>query len=186
MGAEGNADIVLRPSRDDDVARIREIYAYHVLNGFASFEEVPPTVEDMAGRRRDVLAKGLPYIVAESGGKLLGYAYANHYRTRSAYRFTLENSVYLDQAAVGRGIGRKLLDAVIEECAALGYRQMIAVIGDSAHKASITLHERAGFKVIGVLPAVGFKFGRWVDSVLMQRALGPGADSLPTEIKKRP
>lgn len=181
---DNNTSATLRPSRDIDVPRIRDIYAHHVLNGLASFEEVPPTVEEVASRRRDVLRKGLPYIVAEIEGAVLGYAYANHYRQRSAYRFTLENSVYIDQAAIGRGIGGLLLVNIIQQCTSLGYRQMVAVIGDSGHKASIALHERAGFKRIGILPSVGFKFGRWVDSVLMQRPLGPGDSSLPVEIER--
>jgi phosphinothricin acetyltransferase len=176
--------IAIRASRDEDVPRIHEIYAYHVLHGLASFEEVTPTVEDMAARRRDIIARGLPHLVAGIDGLVLGYAYAGPYRTRSAYRFTLENSVYIAQDAIGRGIGRRLLDAIIERCTELGYRQMIAVIGDSQHRASIGLHERAGFRRIGTLPSVGFKFGRWVDSVLMQRSLGPGNSEPPTEIKR--
>jgi L-amino acid N-acyltransferase YncA len=176
--------VAIRVSRDEDVPRIHEIYSYHVLHGLASFEEVAPTVEDMAARRRDIIARGLPHLVAEADGLILGYAYAGPYRTRSAYRFTLENSVYIAQDAIGRGIGRRLLDAVIERCTELGYRQMIAVIGDSQHQASIGLHERAGFRRIGTLPSVGFKFGRWVDSVLMQRSLGPGDSEPPREIKR--
>jgi phosphinothricin acetyltransferase len=182
MSAPGNEAVSLRLSRDEDVARIHAIYAWHVLNGLASFEEVAPTIEDMAARRRDVLAKGLPYVAAVLDGDVVGYAYASTYRARSAYRFTLEDSVYIDRTAIGRGIGRRLLDHIIEQCTALGYRQMIAVIGDSGHTASIVLHERAGFRQVGLLPSVGFKFGRWVDSVLMQRPLGPGDGTLPREI----
>jgi L-amino acid N-acyltransferase YncA len=180
MASESRTSVEIRPSRDEDVPRIREIYAHHVMHGLASFEEVPPSVEDMAGRRRDLLARGLPYLVAEADGMVLGYAYAGPYRTRSAYRFTLENSVYIAQDAIGRGVGRRLLSELIERCTALGYRQMIAVIGDSNHKASIGLHEQAGFRRIGTIEAVGFKFGRWVDSVLMQKALGPGATEPPS------
>jgi L-amino acid N-acyltransferase YncA len=176
--------VVVRDSRDGDVTHIHAIYAYHVLHGLASFEEIAPSLDDMAARRRDVLMKGLPYVVAESDGIVLGYAYANFYRPRSAYRFTVEDSVYIAENAVGRGIGRRLLACLIERCTALGYRQMVAVIGDSGHKASIGLHERAGFQRVGLLPSVGFKFGRWVDSVLMQRPLGPGDTAAPVEVQK--
>jgi L-amino acid N-acyltransferase YncA len=171
--------VTIRDARDADVAPIRDIYAHHVLNGLASFEEVPPSIEEMLRRRQDILGKGLPYYVAEAGGRVLGYAYANHYRPRIAYRFTLEDSVYVDPDAIGRGVGKLLLDTVLAGATALGYRQMIAVIGDSDHQASIGLHRRAGFQLIGILPAVGFKFGRWVDSVLMQRSLGEGSATKP-------
>jgi phosphinothricin acetyltransferase len=173
---------ILRDSRDADVAAIQAIYAHHVLTGLASFEEVPPSVAEMARRRADVLSRGLPSYVAEAEGRVLGYAYASSYRPRIGYRFTLEDSVYLAPDAIGRGIGRRLLDRLIERATALGYRQMVAVIGDSDHRASIGLHRNAGFQLIGTLPAVGFKFGRWVDSVLMQRPLGAGSTSLPTEL----
>lgn len=163
---------------------VHAIYAHHVLHGLASFEEIAPSLDEMATRRRDVLAKGLPYVVAEGGGAVLGYAYANHYRPRSAYRFTLEDSVYIANDAIGRGIGRQLLSHIIERCTALGYRQMIAIIGDSGHKASIGLHEQAGFRRIGIFPSVGFKLGRWVDSVLMQRPLGLGDAAAPVELRK--
>jgi L-amino acid N-acyltransferase YncA len=174
----------IRVSRDTDIARVHNIYSHHVRHGLASFEEIPPSPEEMARRRQDVLSRGLPYLVAEADGGVMGYAYAGPYRTRSAYRFTLEDSVYIASEAIGRGIGRQLLSAVIERCTGLGYRQMIAIIGDSTHKASIGLHEQAGFRRIGVLPSVGFKFGRWVDSVLMQRPLGPGDTVLPVEFPK--
>jgi L-amino acid N-acyltransferase YncA len=173
------AALTIRDARDADVARIRDIYAHHVLHGLASFEEQPPSLEEMARRRQDLLGKALPCFVAEAEGRVLGYAYANHYRPRIAYRFTLEDSVYIDPDAIGRGVGRRLLDALLARATALGYRQMVAVIGDSDHQASIGLHRRAGFELIGILPAVGFKFGRWVDSVLMQRALGAGSATLP-------
>ena len=179
MNAETKSIVTVRGSREADLARIHEIYAHHVLNGLASFEEAPPPVEEMARRRADVLGKGLPHYVAEADGLVLGYAYANHYRPRSAYRYTLEDSIYIAPDAVGRGVGRVLLQAVIERTTALGYRQLVAVIGDSGHAASIGLHRQAGFALIGILPAVGFKFGRWVDIVLMQRALGEGSASLP-------
>lgn len=171
--------VMIRPSRDGDVAEIAEIYRYHVLHGFASFEEVPPDPDELASRRRDILARGLPYLVAEHSGRVLGYCYAAPYRLRSAYRFTLEDSIYLDQAEVGRGLGRALLATVLDRCAELGYRQMVAVIGGSDTWPSIRLHAALGFTRSGVLPAVGFKFGSWVDIVLMQRALGPGSTTAP-------
>lgn len=170
---------LIRPSRDADLSAIQAIYAHHVLTGSASFEEEAPPLEDMARRRAAVLDAGLPYLVAEHEGVVLGYAYAGPYRPRRAYRFTVEDSVYLAPEAAGRGIGRALLSALILRCEASGYRQMVAVIGDSANAASIGLHRSLGFEPVGVLRAAGFKFGRWVDSVLMQRALGEGSGSLP-------
>lgn len=169
----------VRDSRPEDLPAIQAIYAHHVLTGLATFEEVPPDVEEMGRRRADVLGRGLPYLVAEEDGRVLGYAYAGPYRLRSAYRFAVEDSIYIDPAAVGRGLGVALLSAVVEAATAAGCRQMIAVIGDSANAASIGVHRRLGFEHVGVLRAVGFKFGRWVDSVLMQRTLGPGAETLP-------
>jgi L-amino acid N-acyltransferase YncA len=169
----------IRPSRDEDIDAIAAIYGYHVLHGVASFEEVPPAADEIARRRAAILAHGLPYLVAERGLRLVGYCYAGPFRPRAGYRYTLEDSVYIAADEVGRGIGRLLLDSVVARCAELGYRQMIAVIGGSETVASIRLHERLGFAHAGVLPAVGFKFGRWIDIVLMQRALGPGAATLP-------
>lgn len=171
--------IAIRPSRDEDVAAIAAIYAHHVLHGLASFEEVPPAAAEMARRRADILAHGLPYLVAERAGRVLGYCYAGLYRTRICYRYSLEDSIYIDADEVGRGLGRALLTQVMERSAALGYRQMVAVIGGSDTWPSIRLHERLGFARVGVLPAIGFKFGAWVDTVLMQRALGPGATIPP-------
>jgi L-amino acid N-acyltransferase YncA len=179
MSAEG---VVIRPSRETDVPEITAIYAFHVLHGLASFEELPPDVDDIASRRRDIVGHGLPYLIAERSARVLGYCYASPYRTRSAYRFTLEDSIYIDQAEVGHGLGRALLAAVLDHCAELGYRQMVAVIGGSDTWPSIRLHAALGFTRIGVLPAVGFKFGSWVDIVLMQRALGPGETTAPPEI----
>jgi L-amino acid N-acyltransferase YncA len=170
-------ELLIRPSQDADVAAITAIYAHHVLNGVASFEDVPPDAAEMARRRVEVLARGLPYLVAERGGRVIGYCYAGLYRPRSAYRFSLEDSIYIDAAELGRGIGRALLGRVIEAAAALGYRQMVAVIGGSDQWPSIGLHRALGFAQVGLLPAVGWKFGGWVDTVLMQRALGEGAES---------
>lgn len=170
---------IIRPSRDEDVAAIAAIYGYHVLHGVASFEEEPPAVEEIARRRGAILAHGLPYLVAERAGKVIGYCYAGPFRPRSGYRFTLEDSIYIDAGETGRGIGRSLLQPLLGQCAELGYRQMVAVIGGQETVASIRLHEALGFVHCGVLPAVGFKFGRWVDIVLMQRPLGAGQSILP-------
>ena len=170
---------IIRPSRDDDVPAITAIYAYHVLHGLASFEEVPPPPDEIARRRAAILEHGLPYFVAERQGRVVGYTYAGPFRPRISYRYTLEDSIYVDAAEVGRGIGRALLPPLLARCAELGYRQMVAVIGGRETVASIRLHEALGFTHMGVLKAVGFKFGRWVDTVLMQRALGPGDSTLP-------
>jgi phosphinothricin acetyltransferase len=169
---------MIRPARDEDLAPIQAIYAHHVLTGLATFEEVPPDAPEIARRRAELLARGLPFLVAEAEGTVLGYAYAGPYRDRPAYRYCLEDSIYLAPDAVGRGVGQRLLAALIEGCTALGYRQMVAVIGDSGNAASIAVHARAGFRHVGTFRAVGFKFGRWVDTVLMQRPLGPG-DAAP-------
>ena len=170
---------VIRDSVAADVAQVQEIYAHHVLHGLASFEEIPPDVAEIAKRREAVLELGLPYIVAESEGKIVGYAYASLYRTRSAYRHTLEDSVYVREGFAGRGIGLALLKELLERCSHGPWRQMVAVIGDSANHASIGLHRKLGFRDAGNLEAVGFKFGRWVDSALMQRPLGKGSETLP-------
>ena len=170
---------IIRPSRDDDVAAITAIYAHHVLHGLASFEEVPPPPEEIARRRAAILEHGLPYLVAERQGRVVGYTYAGPFRPRISYRYTLEDSIYVDATEVGRGVGRVLLPPLLARCTELGYRQMVAVIGGRETAASIRLHESLGFTHMGVLRAVGFKFGRWVDTVLMQRALGPGDATLP-------
>jgi phosphinothricin acetyltransferase len=171
---------VVRDSEDADLAAIAAIYAHHVLHGFGSFEEIPPDIEELAKRRREILAKDLPYLVAsDRAGGVLGYAYASPYRTRSAYRFTVEDSIYVAPEAARRGIGRLLLGALIDRCTRLGYRQMIAVIGDSANQGSIGVHQALGFTRTALLPTIGFKRGRWIDCVMMQRALGSGSASLP-------
>jgi L-amino acid N-acyltransferase YncA len=177
-----SGDVSIRPSREDDLAAITAIYRHHVLTGVASFEEIPPAADELAHRRRVIVERGLPYLVAERFGHVLGYCYAGPYRTRSAYRYTLEDSIYIDMAEIGRGIGRALLANLLHRCTALGYRQMIAVIGGSDQWPSVRLHAALGFTRIGLLPAVGFKFGSWVDIVLMQRALGPGAMTSPQPI----
>jgi phosphinothricin acetyltransferase len=169
----------MRPATPDDIGEIHAIYAHHVLKGLASFEEQPPSASELRRRYDEVIGRGLPYLVADFGGMVAGYAYCTLYRTRSAYRYSLEDSVYIRPDAQGRGIGRTLLDELLRRCEALGYRQMIAVIGDSAQTASVELHRAAGFRMVGTLESVGHKFGRWLDSVMMQRALGPGATSPP-------
>ena len=170
---------IIRPSRDEDVGAIAAIYGYHVLHGVASFEEAPPAVEEIARRRAEIVGRGLPYLVAECDGRVAGYCYAGMFRPRIGYRFTLEDSIYIDPAQTGRRIGRTLLQTLIDRSTELGYRQMVAVIGGRETVPSIRLHRALGFADAGVLPAVGFKFGRWVDIVLMQRTLGAGADTLP-------
>jgi len=175
------AEIGLRPAEDRDVARIAAIYSDHVLTGLASFEVTPPDAAEIARRRAEVLRRGLPYVVAELGGAVVGYAYAAPYRLRPAYAYTVEDSVYVHRDALGRGVGRRLLEHLVSDCAAAGYRQMLAVIGDSGNQASIALHAACGFTRVGLLSAVGFKFGRWVDSVLMQRPLGEGDATPPAE-----
>lgn len=169
----------IRPSTDDDLPAIAAIYAWHVAHGTGTFELEAPDAAETARRRADVLAKGLPWLVAERDGRVLGYAYANHFRPRPAYRFCVEDSVYLDPAAQGRGIGRLLLAELIARCQARGARQMLAVIGDSANAASIGLHRALGFAPVGLLRDSGWKFERWLDVVLMQRALGHGAATAP-------
>ena len=170
---------VIRPSREADMAAVHRIYAHHVMHGFGSFEEEPPDLAELMRRRAEYLSRRLPYLVAELDGRIVGYAYAGPYRTRSAYRFTVEDSVYVAPDAMGRGVGSRLLAEVIARAEAAGMRQMIAVIGDSANLGSIRLHERLGFTRAGVFVAVGWKGERWLDSVLMQRALGPGDRAAP-------
>lgn len=172
------AEPLPRPATPADLDAIHSIYAHHVLNGLASFEEAAPPVEEMRRRFDEVAARGLPYLVLELEGAVAGYGYCSPYRARSAYRYALEDSVYVRPDAIGRGVGRALLAALIARCAGLGYRQLVAVIGDSANSASIALHAGQGFLRVGTLRSVGFKFGRWVDSVIMQRALGAG-DAAP-------
>jgi len=175
-------DLTIREADAGDVPAIQAIYAHHVLHGIASFEEEPPDQAEMARRLAEVQARGLPYLVAEDrpgSGVVLGFAYAGPYRSRPAYRYALEDSVYVLPGKGGQGIGSALLGELIRRCEALGYRQMIAVIGDSANHGSIRLHARHGFRDCGTLASVGFKHGRWIDSVFMQRALASGDATLP-------
>jgi phosphinothricin acetyltransferase len=171
--------ITVRPSTDADLPAITAIYGWNVLNGLGTFEEDPPSQDEMARRRAAFLDRGLPYLVAEEDGVVLGYAYAGPFRLRAAYRYTVEDSVYVSPDAVGKGVGKTLLTALIAECEALGLRQLVAVIGDSGNAASIGLHAAMGFKQQGVFPAMGYKFGRWVDLVWMQRSLNGGGDREP-------
>ena len=173
------AEFAVRDADEADMPAVQRIYAHYVLNALATFEETAPTVADMIARRRSALDLGAPYLVAEMGGQIVGYCYATAYRSRPAYRFALEDSVYVAEGLGGRGVGTALLGALIARCETGPWRQMLAIIGDSANLGSIALHRRLGFDLVGTLRSVGFKFGRWVDTPLMQRALGPGDRSLP-------
>jgi len=164
-------DLAVRGSTDRDVAAIAEIYAHHVTHGSASFEEIPPDLAEVAARRTRIVGRGWPWLVAERDGLVVGYAYIGSYRERSAYRFTCEDSVYVRPGEEGRGIGRALLGPLLEHARQAGFREVIAVIGDSANVGSISLHRALGFRMVGTLQGVGVKFGRRLDSVLMQRGL---------------
>lgn len=178
-GDFAGASITICDALPEDMTAIQAIYAHHVLTGLASFEETPPDLAEMLTRRAAVRALGLPYLAAERDGRIVGYCYAGSYRARPAYRYTIEDSVYLAPEMGGRGIGTALLGALIARCEDGPWRQMLAVIGDSANAGSIGLHRRLGFEPVGIIRSSGFKFGRWVDSVLMQRALGPGDGTPP-------
>ena len=171
--------VQVRDSKDDDLPVIAQIYGHEVLHGLGTFEEVPPSVEELSRRRSAILEAGLPYLVAAAGEEVAGFAYASKFRPRPAYRNSVENSVYVDPGWRGKGVGRALLSALIERCELGPWRQMIAVIGDSANAGSIGLHASLGFRKIGVVQSVGFKHGRWVDTKMMQRALGQGDKTLP-------
>ncbi|QEM81781.1 GNAT family N-acetyltransferase [Halomonas binhaiensis] len=177
--ASGHQPLLVRDANDSDMATVQSIYAHHVLHGLATFEEVPPAVDELMARRKVILDAGLPFLVAEHCGDIVGYAYAASYRPRAAYRFSVENSVYVAEGCGGNGVGSALLEALIKRCEKGPWRQMLAVIGNSENAASIALHQRMGFAMTGTFSAVGFKHGRWVDTVLMQRALGKGAESRP-------
>ena len=170
--------LTLRPSTDADLPAIKAIYAHHVLHGTGTFETTPPTQQEMSTRRLDVLARGLPYLVAEQQGRVLGFAYCQWFKPRPAYRYSAEDSIYLHPDAAGRGIGRQLLTALAQQAEAVGIRKLIAVIGDSANEASISVHRAVGFRPVGTIQSCGWKFGRWLDIVLMEKVLGAG-DSTP-------
>lgn len=171
--------VLVRASRDGDLPAIRAIYTPAVLNGTASFELEPPDLAEMTRRRAALLADGFPYLVAEIGGEIVGYAYAGQYRPRPAYRHAVEDSIYIAPNQQGKGIGKALLGALIAACEKLGKRQMVAVIGDSLSHGSINLHRAMGFTHAGTVRNVGYKHGRWLDQVIYQRALGPGAETAP-------
>jgi L-amino acid N-acyltransferase YncA len=179
VGGAVPASVNIRACEDRDMAAVTEIYAHHVRHSLATFELDPPDHAEMKRRRRALIEAGYVYLVAERGADVVGYAYAGPYRARPAYRYTVENSVYIRPGCERCGIGRALLSALVAACEQKSFRQMIAVIGDSAHEASIRLHASLGFRMVGTLNAVGFKAGRWVDSVVMQRPLGCGDASLP-------
>jgi phosphinothricin acetyltransferase len=174
-------ELEIRPTTEADLSAITEIYEHAVRHGTATFELIPPDLAEMTRRFRSLTDGSYPYLVAAIEGEVAGYAYAGPYRPRPAYRFTVENSIYLRPAIHRRGIGLRLLQRLIEECEQRGYRQMIAVIGDSANAGSIGVHRACGFQMIGTHPNVGLKFGRWLDTVMMQRALGAGATTIPAD-----
>lgn len=171
--------LTLRPSSDQDIPAIAAIYAHHVLHGTGTFETTPPTEQDMAGRRAEVLARGLPYLVAERGGQVVGFAYCQWFKPRPAYRFSAEDSIYLHHDVAGQGIGGQLLAALMHHAEAAGVRKLIAVIGDSGNAGSIGAHRAAGFQQVGVIKSCGWKFGRWLDIVLMDRFLGDADGTAP-------
>jgi phosphinothricin acetyltransferase len=171
--------VIVRAATDADAEALQAIYSHHVRHGLGTFEETPPSVEDMRGRMAAVQGRGLPYLVAEADGQVLGFAYAGPFRLRAAYRYTAEDSIYIHPDHRGRGVGKVLLQAVIEACEALGLHQLLAVIGDSANAGSIGVHRACGFEMIGVTQGLGFKHGRWVDVVWMQKPLNGGVDIAP-------
>lgn len=171
----------IRPAHESDIPAIAAIYAHHVLHGTGTFETTPPTETDMAARRAEVLSRGLPYLVALEGDRVLGFAYCNWFKPRPAYRFSAEDSIYLHHEAAGKGIGNQLLAALITQAQAVGVRKLIAVIGDSANLGSIGVHRSNGFTAVGVLKSCGWKFGQWRDVVMMEKFLGEGDTTPPRE-----
>jgi L-amino acid N-acyltransferase YncA len=169
----------IRPSRDEDIPAITAIYAHHVLNGTGTFETTPPPEAEMAARRADVLGKGLPYLVAEEDGRLLGFAYCQWFKPRPAYRFSAEDSIYMHPDARGKGLGKLLLAQLAAQAEASGIRKLIAVIGDSANAGSIGVHKAQGFSQVGIFKSCGWKFGRWLDIVLMEKFIGAGDSTSP-------
>lgn len=170
----------IRPSREEDIPAITAIYRHHVLHGTGTFETTPPSEADMGARRADVLSKGLPYLVSEDSGKVIGFAYCTWFKPRPAYRFSAEDSIYMAADVGGKGHGRSLLEALVAQAQAVGIRKLIAVIGDSANAGSVGVHRAVGFGPVGVLKSCGWKFGKWLDVVLMEKALGQG-DTTPAE-----
>ena len=168
----------IRPSTEADIAAITAIYAHHVLHGTGTFETEPPSVADMAGRRADVLGKNLPYLVIEDAGQVMGFAYANWFKPRPAYRFSVEDSIYMHKDSGGRGLGKLLLNQLLTQLELGGIRKAMAVIGDSANAGSIGVHKSCGFTMVGTVKSCGWKFGQWRDIVMMEKTLGEG-DSTP-------
>ena len=171
--------LIVRPSQDADLGAIAEIYAHHVRHSTGTFETEPPSLHEMGQRRADVLAKGLPYLVAAQDAQVLGFAYCNWFKPRAAYRYSAEDSIYLAPAAQGRGVGRLLLTELVRQAEAAGIRKLIAVIGDSANAGSVGVHSALGFNRVGVLQSCGWKFDRWLDVVMMEKALGIGDKAPP-------
>jgi len=169
---------LIRPSRDEDLPAITAIYAHHVLHSTGTFETEPPSVADMTARRADVLSKGLPYLVAEEDGRIAGFAYGNWFKPRPAYRYSVEDSIYLAPDLHRKGLGRALLTELLARCEAAGIRKMMAIIGDSANAGSVGVHLALGFTQVGIIESCGWKFGAWRDIVIMQKTLGAG-DTLP-------
>jgi phosphinothricin acetyltransferase len=172
---------LIRPSRDEDLPAITRIYGHHVLHGTGTFETTPPSVEDMTARRADVLGKQLPWLVVEDDGQVLGFAYGNWFKPRPAYRFSVEDSIYLAPEAAGKGLGRALLAELMAELERGGIRKVMAVIGDSANAGSIGVHTALGFEHVGVVKSCGWKFERWLDIVLMEKTLGAGDNCPPQQ-----
>ncbi|MDP2163152.1 MAG: N-acetyltransferase family protein [Hydrogenophaga sp.] len=173
---------LIRPSREEDLDAITRIYGHHVLHGTGTFETTPPSVADMTTRRADVLAKGLPWLVVEDGGEVLGFAYGNWFKPRPAYRFSVEDSIYMAPEAAGKGLGRALLAELLAALERTGVRKVMAVIGDSANAGSIGVHRALGFQPAGVISSCGWKFDRWLDIVLMQKPLGAGDSTPPKDL----
>jgi L-amino acid N-acyltransferase YncA len=179
VGKGVNKGVIIRAFTPGDLEPMRAIYAHHVEHGLGTFEETPPEAQEFAGRAAAVATLGLPWLAAEAEGRIVGYGYASPYRPRAGYRFTVEDSVYVAPDRAGQGVGRALLSGVVERCAGLDLRLMYAFIGDSENAASIGLHRSLGFEVSGVMRPAGFKFGRWIDVVVMQKHLGDGDASAP-------
>ena len=173
---------LIRPSRDEDLPAITAIYAHHVCHGTGSFETEAPSVADMAARRADVLSKGLPYLVAEQDGVVVGFAYGNWFKPRPAYRYSVEDSIYLAPGLHRKGLGRALLAELLARCEAVGIRKVMAIIGDSDNAGSVGVHRSAGFQTVGTIDGCGWKFGAWRDIVIMQKTLGSGATQPPPDV----
>ena len=176
---------LIRPSREDDIAAITAIYGHHVLHSTGTFETEAPGIADMTARRADVLSKGLPYLVAEEDGRIVGFAYGNWFKPRPAYRYSVEDSIYLAPDAHRQGLGRALLAELLAVCETAGIRKVMAIIGDSANTGSIGVHRALGFEQAGIIQSCGWKFGAWRDIVIMQKTLGAGDTQPPTDSPPR-